>query len=162
MAKVVLVLLAIAASLCIVGAMLPLPHFTIKGRVYCDTCRVGFVTTASEYIQGATVRLECKHYGNDEIKHKVEGFTNADGTYQLELEDDHQEEICEVALVNSSRTDCGEIPKAFPYRARVEMTRNNGMPSAVRFANPLGFLRAEPLMNCAEVLKQYHLFDDDF
>uniref|UniRef100_A0A804RJ25 Pollen-specific protein C13 n=1 Tax=Zea mays TaxID=4577 RepID=A0A804RJ25_MAIZE len=30
-----------------------LPDYVIQGRVYCDTCRAGFVTNVTEYIAGA-------------------------------------------------------------------------------------------------------------
>lgn len=45
----------LAALFCaLAGAALAgsVPKFTIEGRVYCDVCRAGFVTSASQYIQG--------------------------------------------------------------------------------------------------------------
>jgi len=29
--------------------------FTIEGRIYCDTCRAGFETSATEYMEGIEV-----------------------------------------------------------------------------------------------------------
>ncbi|XP_020113808.1 pollen-specific protein C13-like [Ananas comosus] len=132
-------LCALAASVAVAAAAPPV-GFTIQGRVYCDTCRAGFVTSASEYIAGAKVRLQCKHFDSEEVKHQVEGVTDESGTYRLLLEDDHQEEICEVLLLESPRKDCAEI-EGRRDSARVSLTRNNGMASEVRYANPIGFLR---------------------
>nr|CAD1843522.1 unnamed protein product [Ananas comosus var. bracteatus] len=120
----------------------------------------GFVTSASEYIAGAKVRLQCKHFDSEEVKHQVEGVTDESGTYRLLLEDDHQEEICEVLLLESPRKDCAEI-EGRRDSARVSLTRNNGMASEVRYANPIGFLRDEPLPNCGVLLQQYALGDAD-
>ncbi|KAJ0980063.1 hypothetical protein J5N97_015537 [Dioscorea zingiberensis] len=46
------------AALCLLSAIVglplasPKPHFASEGRVYCDTCRAGFETSATEYIKG--------------------------------------------------------------------------------------------------------------
>ena len=133
--------------------------FNIIGRVYCDNCRAGFETRAADYIEGAKVRLQCRHFANDSIAHTTDGVTDATGTYSLQMEDDHQEEICEVVLVNSPMADCSEVVKCRD-RAIVVLTRDNGVNSKVRYANALGYFKDEPLPVCGQILREYDLADD--
>ncbi|CAA6656427.1 unnamed protein product [Spirodela intermedia] len=114
------------------------PSFVVEGRVFCDTCRAGFETTATEYLAGA------------KLVHTVEGTTDATGTYHLKVADDHEDELCEVVLVESP-TD----------RARILLTHNSGLATNVRLANSLGFLKEEPLPSCGVLLAQYQLGDDE-
>ncbi|XP_006652233.2 pollen-specific protein C13-like [Oryza brachyantha] len=136
------------------------PDYLVQGRVYCDTCRAGFETNVTEYIKGAKVRLECKHYGTGNIERAVDGVTDETGTYKIELKDSHEEDICEVVLVKSPLANCGEV-QAERDRARVLLTRNVGICDNLRFANPLGYLKDIPLPVCGELLKQFDLTDDD-
>lgn len=50
MAKLFIVALCLLS--CLAGVALAMETFTIQGRVYCDTCRAGFETSATEYLQG--------------------------------------------------------------------------------------------------------------
>ncbi|CAA7391996.1 unnamed protein product [Spirodela intermedia] len=136
------------------------PSFVVEGRVFCDTCRAGFETTATEYLAGAKVRLECKHEESEELVHTVEGTTDATGTYHLKVADDHEDELCEVVLVESPHADCSEI-KTGRDRARILLTHNSGLATNVRLANSLGFLKEEPLPSCGVLLAQYQLGDDE-
>ncbi|KQK07003.1 major pollen allergen Lol p 11 [Brachypodium distachyon] len=136
------------------------PGFLVTGRVYCDTCRAGFETNASHSIPGAVVQMECRHFETNELHHKAEATTDAQGWYKMEVGEDHQEEICEVALLRSPEKDCAEIEKSRD-RCRVPLTRNNGIKqSGVRYANPIAFFRKEPLANCGDVLRKYDLYDE--
>ncbi|KAJ3675839.1 hypothetical protein LUZ60_004881 [Juncus effusus] len=130
------------------------PSFTVQGRVFCDTCRAGFETPVSEYIYGAKVRLECKHFSTGKVEHAVDGYTGQNGSYAIELKDNHEEEICQVVLVQSPSAFCSEIP-AGRDRAEV-LLADGGLSSDVRYANSLGFLKDEPLPVCPEILKQYN------
>uniref|UniRef100_A0A0D9W4E8 Uncharacterized protein n=1 Tax=Leersia perrieri TaxID=77586 RepID=A0A0D9W4E8_9ORYZ len=136
------------------------PDYLVQGRVYCDTCRAGFETNVTEYIKGAKVRLECKHFGTNKIERAVNGVTDETGTYKIELKDSHEEDICEVVLVKSPLANCNEI-QAFRDRARVLLTKNVGICDNLRFANSLGYLKDIPLPVCGELLKQFDLADDD-
>ncbi|KAF3323572.1 hypothetical protein FCM35_KLT12303 [Carex littledalei] len=130
------------------------PSFTVEGRVYCDTCRTGFETPLTTYIADAKVRLECRHFSKGKIEHQVDGVTNKDGTYTIELKDNHDKENCEVVLVQSPLPTCAEIPKG---RDRVNvLLADGGLSSNVRNANSLGFLKDKPLHDCIGVLKQYN------
>ena len=152
-------LFALACAISSLGAA-NAQSFLVEGRVYCDTCRAGFETTATEYLAGAKVRLECAHQESGELVHTVEGATDATGTYHLSVADDHADENCEVVLVQSPETECSEI-KAGRDRARILLAHNSGLASNVRIANALGFLRGEPLPACGALLAQYALGDED-
>nr|AAN76546.1 LLP-B3 protein [Lilium longiflorum] len=136
----------------------PNPTFIVEGRVYCDSCRAGFETNITTYIEGAKVKLECRHFDNDSIAHTVEGVTNSTGTYSIQLENDHESEICEVVLVSSPIFDCNEIDYDRD-RARVTLTNNNGIDSPIRYANSLGFLQEQPDIICGDLLKAYGIAD---
>ncbi|WOK94193.1 hypothetical protein Cni_G02895 [Canna indica] len=156
-------LLPVLAALCfaaLAGVALAGPKFVIEGRVYCDTCRAGFETSASEYIEGAKVRLECRHFETDAVNETAEGVTDGTGTYHVEIERSHDEEICEVILVKSSVPDCAEIPDGRD-RARVLLTGRSGLASRIRYSNSLGFLKTTPLPLCGQLLQQYALGVDD-
>ncbi|ONK58828.1 uncharacterized protein A4U43_C08F160 [Asparagus officinalis] len=133
--------------------------FTIQGRVYCDTCRAGFETSATEYVEGAKVKVECKNYTTGETTQEADGVTDASGTYNIPIMRNHEIEICEVALISSSRKDCDEI-KPDRQSARVILAHDTGIASDIRYANSLGFLKKEPLPACGSLLQIYALADD--
>ncbi|KAJ8499892.1 hypothetical protein OPV22_010444 [Ensete ventricosum] len=140
------------AVVCVVST----PNIVVEGRVYCDTCRAGFETAATEYIAGAKVKLECKNYTTGEIIHTNQATTDATGKYQITVVDDHQEETCQVMLISSPRSDCSEISEG-RNSALVVVTHNVGITSGVRYANSLGFLKDKPLETCGQLLLQYAL-----
>ncbi|KAJ0978725.1 hypothetical protein J5N97_014199 [Dioscorea zingiberensis] len=134
------------------------PRFTIQGRVYCDTCRAGFETSATEYIKGAKVKIECKRYPTGEVTYKGEAVTDDSGTYQLNIDNDHQDETCEVVLVESPVEGCNEIVVGRD-RASIMITQNVGISSDTRYANSLGFYKETPLPACGELLRMFDLDD---
>ncbi|XVE51459.1 hypothetical protein DITRI_Ditri02bG0042500 [Diplodiscus trichospermus] len=132
------------------------PNFFVLGKVYCDNCRAQFVTRISKYMAGAKVRLECRDREGGTLTYSVDGETDASGTYHIKVEGDHEEEVCEVALVESSDPSCSEIDKENFLRksARISLTKDNGITSDTRLANPLGFMVKERLPECTEVLRE--------
>ncbi|KGN49302.1 hypothetical protein Csa_003004 [Cucumis sativus] len=136
-------------------------RFFIEGKVYCDTCRIQFFTRVSKYLPGAKVKLVCReeaNAGNETFT--GEGVTDKNGVYKIEVDGDHEEEICEVSLLESADTGCGEIPTdGYGHFARVSITGNNGIINPVRQANPLGFMKKDALPQCKEVLRELG-FDD--
>lgn len=103
--------------------------------------------------------MVCKEVESGNTTLSKEAMTDASGRYCVEVEGDHQDEICEVSLVKSSDPDCSELPdSAFDNQAtKVSITRNNGIVSPVRTANPLGFLRKDPLHECDAVFHELGL-----
>ncbi|KQK03398.1 pollen allergen Phl p 11 [Brachypodium distachyon] len=133
--------------------------FVVTGRVYCDPCRAGFETNVSKNIGGATVAVDCRPFNGGDSKLKAEATTDQYGWYKIDIDQDHQEEICEVLLARSPDPACSEIEE-FRDRARVPLTRNNGLKQqGTRYANPIAFFRKEPLKDCGGILQAYDLKD---
>ena len=136
-------------------------RFFVEGEVYCDTCRAGFITKVSEPIQGAKVRLQCRNITGGEELYNAEGLTDAQGRYSLPVDGDYEDDICEVQLVESPREDCNEPATDILTKqaAKVCLTSNSGIVDPIRSANPLGFLKKDPLPECPQVLKELGIFD---
>uniref|UniRef100_A0A0E0LCL7 Pollen allergen Phl p 11 n=1 Tax=Oryza punctata TaxID=4537 RepID=A0A0E0LCL7_ORYPU len=133
--------------------------FVVTGRVYCDPCRAGFETNVSKSIPGSTVSVECRHYGAGRESLKAEATTDEKGWYKVEIDQDHQEEICEVVLDKSGDPACSETEQSRD-RSRVPLTSNNGLKqNGIRYANPIAFFRKEPLADCGSILQKYDLKD---
>lgn len=105
---------------------------------------------------GAKVKLVCREEGDAANETFTgEAVTDKNGVYKIEVDGDHEEEICEVSLVKSGDEECGEIPTdGYGHFARVSITGNNGITNPVRQANPLGFMRKDNLPQCKEVLRE--------
>ncbi|WVZ72925.1 hypothetical protein U9M48_021307 [Paspalum notatum var. saurae] len=151
--------LLVAAALAGVASAEQGGGFVVTGRVYCDPCRAGFETKASKNVEGATVEIVCRPFGGSKETLKAEATTDVGGWYKLEIDQDHQSEICEVVLAKSPDPECSEIEE-FRDRARVPLTCNNGMKQqGVRYANPIAFFRKDPLKDCGALLQVYDLKD---
>ncbi|KAL1292404.1 hypothetical protein HN51_060850 [Arachis hypogaea] len=160
MAKSTIMVIAALCLMSVVGSAYGYDKFFVEGKVYCDTCRIQFLTSVSEFLPGATVRLECKVAANETITYVKDVTTDAAGKYSIEVEGDHEEELCEVFLIDSPRQDCNEIKSEvanLETASRVSLTHKNGIVSAVREANPLGFLKAVPLAECPQIFKELGL-----
>ncbi|CAN6542263.1 hypothetical protein ACFX13_019487 [Malus domestica] len=154
----VVVLLALCMFLGLVSARTLGNPFHVQGRVYCDTCRCGFETTATNYIPGARVRIECKDRNTLQLAYSVEGETDSTGTYNILVEEDHEDQICESVLVSSPISDCKSADPG-RSRANVVVTRYNGVVKDKRYANNMGFFKNEPLAGCEKILEQYKNYD---
>ncbi|XP_047173141.1 olee1-like protein [Vigna umbellata] len=138
-------------------------RFFVEGTVYCDTCRLQFLTRMSEFMEGATVRVMCSQVDNaNNVTFNKETTTNALGAYKMEVDGEHEEDICEVTLVKSPRPYCDEINREahLLQAARISITKNNGIVSNIRQANPLGFLIKRRLPGCSEVIKELGINED--
>ncbi|GAV80481.1 Pollen_Ole_e_I domain-containing protein [Cephalotus follicularis] len=134
--------------------------FVISGRVYCDTCRCGFETPATQYIAGAKVKIECKDRNSLQVVFSTYGETDSSGTYEIVVEDDHGDEICNAVLVSSPISDCKSADGG-RSQATVILTRSNGAISDLHYANSMGYMKDQPLPGCAELLKIYQLDGDE-
>ncbi|KAL2531359.1 Pollen Ole e 1 allergen and extensin family protein [Abeliophyllum distichum] len=153
--------LVVFLALCMLPAI-AIAHFAgnpflVKGRVYCDTCRCGYETSASKYLAGVAVKIECRY--KDKITYRIEGVTDSTGSYNILVHGDRGDDVCDAMLVKSSDPECG-MPNGGRDRARVILTRNNGMTSDTRFANAMGFLKNEPLSSCPQILQKYQEAED--
>ncbi|CAM8939014.1 unnamed protein product [Rhodiola kirilowii] len=131
----------------------------VRGRVYCDTCRAGFETPATTYIAGVRVRLECRDRHSFEMRYTIDALTDASGTYEVTVNEDHEDEVCDAVLIRSPRPDCALLSPGRD-RARVILTRYNGIASDISFVNSLGFMKNEALSGCTELLQQYSELND--
>ncbi|XP_058085429.1 pollen-specific protein C13-like [Magnolia sinica] len=158
MAKI-LILIALCILPALVSGRPMRSNFMVQGRVYCDTCLAGFETSATTYISGAKVRLECRERESGQLTYAIEGKTAQSGMYEIPVSDDRGNDICEVALVSSPQSECA-TPMPGRERARVFLTQNNGIASYTRYANNLGFQKDAPIVGCSKLLKQYQEYDD--
>ncbi|EPS72638.1 hypothetical protein M569_02120, partial [Genlisea aurea] len=127
--------------------------FDVVGEVYCDPCRVQFMTELSRRLVGATVRLQCHRYNDTGcITYSVEGKTGFDGRYRLQVKGDHESDLCFVKVIGSPRADCA-VPMTDVVESRIVCTKNVGISSPVRYANPLGFMTRAAAPRCLPVLK---------
>ncbi|OWM79932.1 major pollen allergen Lol p 11-like [Punica granatum] len=159
MAKLAL-LFALFVLPAIAVAARPTKHpLVVRGRVYCDPCKAGFETSASTFIAGAKVKVECRHRQTSKLLYSREATTDSTGTYVIPVSEDHKDECCDAMLVSSPHPTCN-IPTEGRDKARVILTRNNGICTDDRFANSMGFMTAQPMAVCAQILQQYQEFDD--
>ncbi|CAN8303976.1 unnamed protein product [Cochlearia groenlandica] len=138
-------------------------RFHIKGSVYCDNCRVQFITRLSKFLEGAKVKLECKGRENQTVTLTKEAVTDKSGNYIMEVMGDHEEEVCEIVLVHSPDAECGEVNNQEFLRnaARISLTANDGIVSnETRTINPLGFMRKVPLDDCPQAFKELGIVPD--
>ncbi|BAT78546.1 hypothetical protein VIGAN_02123600 [Vigna angularis var. angularis] len=161
MASRAVLLLALCVLPAMVVAIRPAKNpFSVKGRVYCDRCRAGFETSATTYIAGAEVMLQCKSRTTNEVVYTKNGKTDSSGAYTIYVDEDHADEVCNAKLVSSPHPECREVT---PGRdeALVILTRYNGIASDDRYANAMGFMSQDVAAGCAEVLRQYQEFDNE-
>ncbi|XP_058092674.1 olee1-like protein [Magnolia sinica] len=125
----------------------------VEGKVYCDTYRIRFKTRVSENIAGAKVRIECIDRSTGLMTYSIGGLTDESGTYWIPVEGDHQADICEVVAIGSNHPNCNEVDLGRD-RARVLLTKNNGISSHSRYVNALGFMKKETLDVCPDIFKE--------
>lgn len=91
-------------------------------------------------------------------------MTDKSGHYTFQVSGDYEDDICQITLVKSSNDDCSEIAtEAIGQQgAQISLTSNNGEATPVRNANPLGFMKREPLSECDAVIKELEMdFDEE-
>ena len=94
-----------------------------------------------------------------ELLYSVEGKTDSSGTYHIMVSEDHNDQVCDAVLVSSPQNDCASVDPG-RERARVILTRYNGIVSDDRFVNSMGFMKEQVLSGCTQLLKQYQEYDD--
>lgn len=127
--------------------------FVVKGKVYCDPCRIQFPTKISYPVPNTKVVLQCHNRESGTETVKVEGKTDANGMYSLTSIGDHEEEICDVKITESPDSKCPEVMDDESH-ARVSLTDKNGVRGKLRQANPIGFMVKEIDPRCKEILEE--------
>ncbi|XP_057533177.1 major pollen allergen Lol p 11-like [Amaranthus tricolor] len=161
MAKIVgaLVLLCVLPAISMAARPEKKPY-CVRGRVYCDHCKAGFETPASTYLEGAKVKLECRHRHTQNVLYSAEAVTDATGSYKIFVHNDQKDNVCDTILVSSPHKTCS-IPDQGRDRSRVVLTSYNGVVSYDRYANNMGFMVNEPLSFCSQLMQQYQLTEDE-
>ncbi|GAA0187325.1 hypothetical protein Leryth_022296 [Lithospermum erythrorhizon] len=159
MAKPIQIAVLILSALCFLSYLNGAQgnnDFFVQGDVYCDPCRAQFVTRLSEKLPGAKVKLECREKQGDKVIYTSEGETDASGVYKLKANGEFEDDICEVSLVSSPKSDCSEVTSKGWGKpsSRITLTSNNGMSDTVRHPNPLFFMKKEPLAECIKVYEE--------
>ncbi|KAL6535941.1 hypothetical protein OROHE_012785 [Orobanche hederae] len=155
---------ALVSALCILAFATTIAQchkhqvFKIEGDVYCDPCRVQFQHDLSYKLAGAAVRLECINLETKAVTYSVDGVTDSNGKYRLQVTGEHENDNCYVKVVKSPKPDCGE-PLTDVSLSKVVVTGNIGIHSDVRYANPIGFMTKEPNPQCISVLQDF--FSDE-
>ncbi|RZC64603.1 hypothetical protein C5167_008292 [Papaver somniferum] len=153
----VLILLALCVlPALLVEASIPVLKypFHAKGRVYCDTCKLGCEHSLVTYIKGAVVKAVCRDRGTNELTYTKEAVTGEAGYYRVEVLTDHKDEICTIALVSSPDSECDKIVKGIHEMTAV-LTNDNGLPSHERNVNSLGFEKKTKIAGCDALQKHY-------
>ncbi|KAB1998679.1 hypothetical protein ES319_D12G106300v1 [Gossypium barbadense] len=132
--------------------------FQIVGRVYCDACRAGFETSKCSYIHGARVEIKCFDRPTLKLKYSIGAETDETGTYNIVVEDDHEDQICHATLVSSPIPSC-RIVDPRRNKATAILTRSNGAISNLHYTNAMGFLQDTVADGCQELLLK--LLQDD-
>ncbi|KAK3011063.1 hypothetical protein RJ639_010738 [Escallonia herrerae] len=159
MAKLILMIALCVLPALVIASRPAANPMILQGRVYCDTCRAGFETSATSYIHGAKVKVECKDRDTQKLLYNTEGTTDSTGTYTIMVKEDHNDQLCDAVLVSSPQSDCATADPGRD-RAPVILTRYNGIVSDYRTANSMGFMKDEAISGCDKILLQYQEFDD--
>ncbi|PKI61200.1 protein DOWNSTREAM OF FLC-like [Punica granatum] len=144
-------------AFCMLPAVVSAGHpFWLEGWVHCDTCQFGFETPLSTFIEGATVIVECKDSMDMQVTYEAEAVTGPDGRWEMEVDEDHHDELCTVRLFRSPLVGC-RVPDPGHNSASLILTRYNGVVSNRHCANSMGFFKDTPLHGCAALRSLYQL-----
>ncbi|XP_015890924.3 protein DOWNSTREAM OF FLC [Ziziphus jujuba] len=146
--------LFLLSALCVLLPALVLGQFQIQGRIYCDNCRFGFETEITTYIQGATVRLECVNRTNLQVMYSAETQTDSTGTYNFDVKEDHQDQMCNCLLGKSPVANCNKADRGRKIASAV-LTAYNGVVNRFHKVNSMGFLINEALPHCKQLHNKY-------
>lgn len=159
MAKVSL-LVSVVVAVCIVGFGQGQEMFKVEGDVYCDPCRIQFQTPLSKKLPGAAIRLECSNIDSQALTYSINGTSDGEGHYTVEVEGDHEDDICEVKVVRSPDAECNVSMDHEMTVSRVVCAVNSGINSDVRYANPIGFMTNQVDPKCTSVIRELFTNDD--
>lgn len=100
--------------------------------------------------------LECrKEDNNKNVTYVKEGRTDKNGIYNIPVDGDHEDEICEVNAEASGKGKCTEAMAS--DSDRIVLTDNMGASSLIRYVNPLGFMTKAVDSQCPKVFKELGL-----
>ncbi|CAN6845637.1 unnamed protein product [Brassica oleracea] len=109
---------------------------------------------------GAMVKLVCKNRKTMEEIYTNVAVSNMHGKYMFVVHNNHNDEMCDVMLVKSSDKGCSEISKG-REQARVILNHYNGITEQIRHANNMGFGKDVTDVFCYELIKKYHVDENE-
>ncbi|MQL90226.1 hypothetical protein Taro_022817 [Colocasia esculenta] len=83
----------------------------------------------------------------------ADGVTDREGKYKIEVDGEHDDEICESVLVSSPKSVCA-TPLTGRDRSRVMLSHANVVVSNKSIANNLGFRRVAAMDSCSEIMRE--------
>ncbi|KEH38613.1 putative pollen allergen Ole e 1 family, immunoglobulin-like protein [Medicago truncatula] len=127
--------------------------FIVVGQIYCDPCGFQFQSRLSQPLDGVKVTLKCTK-GDKNVTFVKESTTDKNGVYNIECKGDHEEEVCKVKAENVK----GACTKIMDNESdSIVLTKNMGVPSLIRFVNPLGFMTQTIDAGCGKVVTELGL-----
>lgn len=104
---------------------------------------------------GVKVTLKCRKGDSNNVTYVKESRTDINGVYKINVDGDHEEEVCEV---NADATGKGACSQVMANKSdRIVLTKNMGVSSLVRFVNPLGFMTQAIDSQCGNVFSELGL-----
>eukprot|EP00250_Pteridium_aquilinum_P009517 c18721_g1_i1 orf=1-726(-) len=82
--------------------------FVAKGKVFCDSCNDGRLTTSSSLIEGAVVAVRCTSLSGAQTAY-VEGKTGKDGEFSIHVTGAENSDACVAALLRSPSSECNVL-----------------------------------------------------
>lgn len=108
------------------------------------------------------MKLSCRNRTTEVVTLTAEATTDESGWYKIPVDGDHEEELCEVSLIESSDPNCSDLLEGAIYRARISLTNRNGVTQTSRFASALGYATKVAHSNCTQVLLEMGVLPPDF
>ncbi|XP_054811400.1 olee1-like protein [Prosopis cineraria] len=151
----------IVSTLCF-SALLEFAHgdngtYNIQGRIYCDPCRFQQETRSSIPLKGVKVILQCKTSEEGNMTYTNTGLTDQNGVYTIPMNDNHENNYCEISTDQTTHPSCTETVAA--KGDRVTLINTNVLSFSTRFVRPLGFMSKEYDPRCALMVKEYDIFN---
>lgn len=97
----------------------------------------------------------CKKEEGNNVTYVKESTTDKNGIYKINVDGEHEEEVCEVSTNSNGKGECS-LPMA-NKSDRIGLTKNMGVSSLVRFVNPLGFMSKSIDSQCGSVISELGL-----
>ncbi|MQL91268.1 hypothetical protein Taro_023878 [Colocasia esculenta] len=108
----------------------------------------------SQRAMDAKLRVECRDRRRTAIlTYMADGMTDREGKYRIEVDGEHDDEICESVLISSPKSVCA-TPLTGRDRSRVVLSHSNSVVSNKSIANNLGFQRVAAMDGCSEITRE--------
>ncbi|MQL83284.1 hypothetical protein Taro_015770 [Colocasia esculenta] len=107
----------------------------------------------SQRAMDAKLRVEYRNWLTAILMYMADDVTDREGKYRIEVDGEHDDEICESVLVSSPKSVCA-TPLTGRDRSRIVLSHANGVVSNKRIADNLGFRRVAAMDGCSEIMRE--------